>query len=328
MFANWIDPLEPIYLLRRLRREPSLLRKLASKLRFDRLSRVRASWSHTESPLVHWWDIPSVRMRWNRIITGDPAKNHCQYIAENYLAGGTLLHALSLGCGAGMKERQWAETGRFAAIDAYDLSERRIRAAAAAIQDTDHADIVKYRVADAYRLPLPRDHYDVVFFEHSLHHFSPLESLLLRVRAAMKPDGILVANEFVGPSRFQWTQRQLALVNGLLAAFPEEYKTVWNSRLPRLPARRPSKLAMWISDPSEAVESSSILPLLSRHFRILEQKGYGGTLLQLLFAGIAHHFVAPDSEGERLLEFCFALEDLLLQCKYIDHDFSLVVCRK
>jgi hypothetical protein len=81
---------------------------------------------------------------------------------------------------------------------------------------------------------------------------------------------------------------------------------------------------MWLSDPSEAVESSDIVPSIHSLFEVLEQKGFGGAILHLLFSGIAHHFVTPDVETRRLHEFAFSIEDTLLRLKEIEHDFALV----
>lgn len=326
MFGNWVNPIELVYFLRKLRRDSSFLGRFTSTLTRNESARVRESWSRIERP-GNWWDIPAVQRRWNVMITGDQAKSHCQYVAEKYLVNRTRLQALSLGCGDGAKEKQWFDTGRFAQIDAYDLSAEAIKEAESSIRETKYADGIRYRAADVYQLELPQTHYDLVFFEHSLHHFSPLEPLLNRVAHAMKPDGLLVANEFVGPSRFQWTDRQLEIINGLLSVFPKQYLRLWNSPLPRLPAWRPSKLSMWLSDPSEAVESSKIIPLLHKHFSIVEQRGYGGAVLHQLLAGIAQHFVSPDPHAQRLLQSCFEVEDLLLSTHDIEHDFALIILR-
>jgi hypothetical protein len=85
---------------------------------------------------------------------------------------------------------------------------------------------------------------------------------------------------------------------------------------------------MVVRDPSEAIESSKILPLLKTNFTVVEQKGYGGTILHLLFNEIAHHFVSPDAEGERLLKMCFSIEDLMLESGEIQPDFIFAVCKK
>ena len=327
MFNNWVSISELFHFLRRIRRDRLLQDKFARRLRITKNARIRASWAHTEAPPTNWWDIPAVQARWNRMVSGDENINHQQYVAAKYWSGNSLLKGLSLGCGSGAKEILWARTGMFASIDAYDFSEQRILAAIDSIRNVPEAEVIRFHVADISRLNLSDHSYDIVVFNHSLHHISPLETLVQQIKKVLKPRGLLVADEFVGPTRFQWTDRQLAAVNGLLQIFPKEYTTLFDSRFPRLKAIRPSKLAMWLSDPSEAIESSNIIPLLQKHFEVSEIKGYGGTVLHLLFAGIAHHFVNPDARGQQLLEFCFAAEDLLLDIQEMEHDFALVICR-
>jgi SAM-dependent methyltransferase len=261
------------------------------------------------------------------MIAGSPDVAYHRYVAEKHLRVEGL-RGLSLGCGTGARELLWAETGVFGSIHAFDISEKRIQAAVKTVQNTAYRDIIHYEVADAHTLELPAESYDVVIFDHSLHHFSSLDSLLRRVGGALVPGGLVVANEFVGPSRFQWTGRQLQVVNDLLRSFPREYTTLWDSDGPRVRAWRPGRLTMWLSDPSEAVESSEILTLLREHFDVLEERGYGGAILHLLFSGIAHHFINPGPVGERLLELAFRTEDALLRDGEVGHDFMLTVARK
>lgn len=290
--------------------------------------RVISSWSRTGGPPVHWWGIPAVQDRVNAMMTGKSDTPYQRFVAERYLRANGRQKALSLGCGSGAKEIAWAETGCIEVIDAYDISESRILAARTAPQETPFREVIRYRVGNVQNLQLPPESYDVVLFDHSLHHFSSLDVLLPRVHEVLKPGGVVVANEFIGPSRFQWSDRQLEVVNGLLAVFPRRYRTRWESKVCRERVWRPSKLAMWLSDPSEAAESSNIMSLMHKHFEVLEKKAYGGSILHLLFSGIAHHFVSPDHEAEQLLTFSFAVEDALLGSKEITHDFALLIARR
>src|SRR5438309_514355 len=69
---------------------------------------------------------------------------------------------------------------------------------------------------------------DAVFAHQSVHHVERLEALYATVRDALRPDAVFHLHEFVGPSRFQWSDAQLRLVNGLLDELP--------ARLRRLPS--------------------------------------------------------------------------------------------
>ncbi len=85
---------------------------------------------------------------------------------------------------------------------------------------------------------------------------------------------------------------------------------------------------MILSDPSEAVESSKIEMLLHKKFEIVEIKGYGGTILHMLFNGIAHHFLSDDAETQRWLNVCFEIEDVLLASGELQSDYIVAVCKK
>jgi hypothetical protein len=120
----------------------------------------------------------------------------------------------------------------------------------------------------------------------------------------------------LGLARFQWTDRQIEAVNGLLAVLPIKYKTLWKtSDIKKKMVRAKPLCACILGDPSEAVESDRIVPLLRTLFEVVELKGYGGSILHLLFNGIAHNFLNDDPETKHYLKMIFDVEDLLLQSR-------------
>jgi ubiquinone/menaquinone biosynthesis C-methylase UbiE len=290
--------------------------------------KVKVVWAHTQGEPTNWWDIPEVTARWNRLISGDAGVDYCAYVANNYLAKKNSLTALSLGCGTGSKELRWAELEKFSRIDAYDLSPSRIEVAQDSAVKNGRGTLINYQVGDIQRILLSENSYDLVLAEGSLHHFTPLREILPRISSFLKPQGYFIINEYVGPSRFQWTDRQMEAINGLLAVLPASYKTLWDGRTSKKKVFRPSRLSMMLVDPSEAVESASIEPLLQEYFEVLEMKKYGGSLLHMLFNGIAHHFCSQDAEAKRWLDILFAVEDALLEKGELSSDFLVAVCRK
>ncbi len=89
--------------------------------------------------------------------------------------------------------------------------------------------------------------------------------------------------------------------------------------VPNLPTAR----SVQAVDPSEAVRSAEIVPLLRRYFEIVEFKPLGGSILQFLLADIAGNF--QDKDGERLLEMLFAIEDALMAGGDLASDFAYIV---
>jgi len=325
MFNNFVNR-HDLHTL--VERGPRLALRTVAKFAQSKHRRVQSAWQHSSAPPTNWWNIPAVRARWNALISGDPALDYRQYALQKFLSQRRDLIALSPGCGTGHREIQWAKLDAFSRIDAYDLSEPRIEEARKRARESECDNIVHFHSGDIYALDLPRDHYDIVFAEQSLHHFSPLEPLLTRLRASLKPDGYFLVNEFVGPTRFQWTDRQLEVVNGLLSTLPEECRRIWRTGALKRRVFRPSKLRMVLTDPSEAIESARIVPLLEEMFEVTELTGYGGTVLHLLLNGIAHHFTSDDAPCRRLLDSCFAIEDALIESGELASDYAFAVCRK
>lgn len=278
---------------------------------------------------LHWTELPRVQARINRRVSGRPEVNPYEHtIARYWRASLPFARVLTLGCGEGELERGLARLGFATRHDALDLAPaaiERARAAAAAA-GLDH---IQYRVADLNRVSLEPAAYDCVLGAHSVHHLEALEHVLAETARALGPGGWLFLNEYVGPSRFQWTDRQLEVVNGLLAALPARFRRNL-ARPGTLKTRigRPSVLRMRLVDPSEAVRSAEILPLLPSYFEVVEVAGYGGTVLAVLLHEIAGNFADTEPGGAELLEAICDLEDALIACGDLTHDFAVVVARK
>ncbi|HVO76455.1 MAG TPA: class I SAM-dependent methyltransferase [Candidatus Bathyarchaeia archaeon] len=289
---------------------------------------VDKSWSHVEYPPKNWWDIPEVMERWNQMVSGDPRKDYVAYFLERHAAARRAMRALSLGSGTGSREVELARSGLFARVDGVDFSAPRIAYAARRAREAGFVGIINYVVGDAARVDLEPGSYDVVIAEQFLHHVSPLEPMLSRIGSLLARDGFFMFNEFVGPARFQWTDTQLKAVNALLAELPEKYRIRWKSGTVKRRIHRPGRLAVRLFDPTEAAESSRIVPLVREAFEVIELKGYGGSVLQPLFNDIAFNFLSRDPETGRYIRHCFETEDALLARGEISHDFVVGICAR
>lgn len=326
MFNNLVNAGDVLTIATKLRRGqlPGAVR------RFARLpeARVKSSWAHVTGEPTHWFDVPAVREREAMRASGDPSVSPVEWFSGEYLRGREGLVALSLGCGSGSKELSWARLAKFERIDGYDLSGPRIRSANERAEEAGFGDVLNFQEGDVYRCDLPRAHYDLVIFEDALHHFSPLDELLVRVRESLKPGGYVFLNEFVGPRRFQWPDRQVELADHLLGLLPPTYRRERESGAVKTAVARPSRLRMILRDPSESVESDQIMPAVARLFDVLEVRPLGGTLVHLVLQEIAHHFKPGDETSRSLLAFMFDVEDALLAVGEIASDHVLAVCRR
>ena len=80
---------------------------------------------------------------------------------------------------------------------------------------------------------------------------------------------------------------------------------------------------MRIADPSECIDSSSILPTLRGYLNPLVEKAYGGNILMHALKDIAHHFIDERIETDEVLERLFEFEDRYLKDNESDFWFGV-----
>ena len=305
------------------------LRTIVTRLSKGRIGRVKDAWKDSNKKRGStWWMIPEVSHRINELMTGDQNTDYYSYVSNKYLSKNKQLLGLSLGCGTGHREPKWAGLADFKRIDAYDISDNSIDTAKKQVEEKGLGNIINYYAGDIHKLDLPENEYDVVFIEHSLHHFSPLKNLLVNVNNWLKPDGVFVVNEFIGPTRFQWTKKQIDAANHVRSLLPEKYRAHIVDGAVNRKIYRPSRLSMIAKDPSEAIESAMIMPLLRDCLTVTEYKPCCGAILHLLFEGIAQNFMPMDEQAKRYFDMCLEIEDILTESGEIQSDYALVICTK
>lgn len=218
-----------------------------------------------------WMAHPAVRRHMNELLSGDP---HCwpiDWFVRAY-PGVAFEHALSIGCGTGALERDLLGRSLCRRMDAFDGSQVSIDIARAEAENAGLSERVRYFVADFNEPDLPSGAYDAVFFHQSAHHVAKLEKLFRSVLRALKPEGFLYLDEYVGPSRGDWNDAHLGSIRAIHHMLPRELRQ--RDDVP-LPIQR--------DDPSEAIRSSEILPQIRIGFDIDAIRGYGGNILSVLF---------------------------------------------
>jgi len=271
--------------------------------------RVTKSWDAvTQNTNKNWWAIPYIQKRWNKLITGDEEIEYSEYLIKKYFSRRKNLVLLSPGCGTGSKELKFAIFDYFKLIEAFDLSSERIAIAIRNAKENGFSNII-YSVSDIMAFNFEVNKYDVVLFDSSLHHVRELEFILSKVYNSLKDDGLLVINEYVGHSRFQWSKEQLNVSNVALKLLPDDYRKRWKSSRIKSKIYRPGILRMIISDPSESIRSQDILKEIYKKFNTVEEKSFGGNILHLILKDISHNFIESSDESIRLLNQLFKTED-------------------
>lgn len=238
---------------------------------------------------VSWMDEPLILQAIHERIGGATPASAGDWFVER-LNGRTFERGLSIGCGVGNLEREAIRRNVCATIDAFDGSVRSLRAARRLADEEGYAGRIRYFASDFNRPALPRNTYDIVFANQSLHHVGRLEKLFRALAYAMKPGAILYLDEYIGPSRTEWNDEVIAPHRAVFADLPAATRK--SGFLP---------LPIQSDDPSEAIRSSEIMPQLSIGFDLEEARSYGGNLLAVLYP-LMDWSRATDELKARLIE--------------------------
>lgn len=299
----------------------------------DRASRVSEHWARNVKARQsgefagNWLDHKAIgRLYINPMSTGSPEETWFPYVARKYFPE-PVGKALSLGCGGGALERHALALNVCSGFDAYDISEGSIEAAREEARREGILDRINYAAVDLNQIELEEDAYDAVFASMAVHHLENLEGVYAELVKALKPGGLFVFNEFVGPSQFQWTDRQLELANKLLQSIPERYRVADNGKVYGK-IKRNTIEEMNAQDPSESIRSAEIMAVTERFFEVVERRDYGGTLLHLVTeAGTISNYSSEDEEDVDLLRRMIDFEKRHIAAGDIKSDFTLVVAR-
>jgi len=266
-------------------------------------------------PEDHYWGAqPLVRRAINRRVTGDPNVWPMEWFARRYAAL-PAERGLSIGCGSGLLERDVVAKGICRHVDGVDFSPEAVAEARRSAAEANLGHALEYRVADVNALALPADRYDIVFFHGSLHHVRSVERALAQVKRALKPGGLLYLDEYMGPSRSDWTDADWAFA-----------RSAFDALAPELKNRRELMIPIPMDDPLESIRSSAILPETRRAFRVLEDRPYGGNILWFVFPCLDMKALREDRT--EALSRLIALEDHLLERGWVESYYRVIVGRK
>lgn len=229
-------------------------------------------WSHAfeHGGVTTWMSEERCRLSINELISGSPNEWPMEWFQRVFSPDPQSI-GLSLGCGDGALERDVRKKGICRQITGIDLSARALELAADTAASEGLAGI-EYERGDFNDLDLESDRFDIVFFHQAMHHVANLEGCIEQVQKSLKKDGLFYLDEYVGPSRDQWTDELVGAANAVFRAFPKELRT---TRTVPYPIEE--------DDPSEAVRSADIVPLVEAGFEVIERRDYGGHLLSLIY---------------------------------------------
>ena len=299
------------------------IRFLLSKFFTRAESRAISAFDQSFEGTSNWWEIPMVKERWNSLVTGNPSTDFDDYFIEKYASPSSRVRALSLGCGACQHELALASNPVFEEIVCVDINRENLDAAAARASELGLKNL-SFRCVNIDCFDFSAEKFDIVMFHQSLHHFPHIANLLgEKIPLCLAPNGILLINEYVGATRFQYPKEQIRNINKAIRLIPHEFKRRFKTSLYKKHYYGSGLLRMVIADPSEAIDSASIVPTLRKYYDIVEEKSYGGNILVSALKDIAFHFTQPDGKAQEALLRLFAFEDTYLTAHTSDFIFGI-----
>lgn len=140
----------------------------------------------------------------------------------------------------------------------------------------------------------PRDSYDALVANQSLHHVVHLERLCATAAGALSPGGLVVVSDMIGRNGHQRWPEALSIVREFWAELPDSYR--YHLQL----QRHEPEFRDWDCsfEGFEGIRSQDVLPTLSRHFEFEEFLAFANVIDPFIDRGFGPHF-DPDREWDR-----------------------------
>jgi SAM-dependent methyltransferase len=285
-----------------------------------------------------WLGTKLVQKHIQEKISGNQETGWLAYASERYfdpVLRDPARRCLILGANEGWLERGLRAYGFECQICASDIADKALGRARAASEALGYRNI-EYRVADL-NTDTFEGPFDCILAEGVLHHIENTERLLEHLHDLLTPEGVLVGVEYEGPFRFQLSELQVGWINAALACVPGELRPFWKGArlvppdldyLKKIHYVHPSEEAIRQTDPSEAVAGPALKTLIPRIFRVIERKGFGGTLLSYMGGHFPFELADSDAFVGGFLQLLVQIEDQVIRAGILEDDFVFYVLGK
>jgi SAM-dependent methyltransferase len=259
-------------------------------------------YSHKTPLILRWWQHDRIVCHINERVCGDaiPGQSHGLYRWLLHDFGPfPLKHGVSVGAGEAAKEIDVVRLGIVEQFDLFELSTVAIETGRQAIVRDGLADRMSFRHGNAFEQVGP---YDLVFWNNSLHHMYDVDEAVSWSFNVLRPGGLFVFDEYVGPTRMQFSEYVLDINTLYRRLLSHEYLIDPCSSGQILDAVHNVDVdALLTLDPSEAADSDNILPSIKKHFPDAVIKPTGGCVYHLGLNDILHNLRNDEAEIARAL---------------------------
>ena len=281
------------------------------------LAKAAEHWSAkpVQPERTRWWESPLIVRHINRTYcskTVEGTDGGDIELIRMLRAGRSFRRAVSVGGGNGFHEIRLLQSGLVDALDMFEISPTRAQQARERAIAAGVGKRLLVRVGDAFTQP-PEPTYDLVYWKDALHHMFDVAAAVRWSRDVLTTKGLFFMNEFIGPTRMQYSDRQLDLAARARAALPTA--CLDNPRRPGvlLPVRpaRPDLALMVEIDPSECADSSTIQSAVRQIFPGATLIPTGGIVYMLALNDVLANL--HETEDEPLLRAMMLADDLCIE---------------
>lgn len=276
-------------------------------------------WSQDTAQRGLWLLHPFIQKRLHQL-RGDRGLD--DWFVETCFAGRLAARGLGIGSGASMFELLLVQRGVVAAYDLYDISGGALEQARETARRFGIEGRVRFFHDDINHADIADRTYDLVTFISSLHHMTDLEGVLRRVHAALTPGGMVFADEYIGPDRFNFPDRHTEFVRHLYKVLDGDLKG------PTADLALPTPELVQATDPTEAVHSEDIVDAMRRVFGGVEITPMQNTLPFIMWGSLSHDALFDTAKGRDLVRLLIELDDLLIGRGSLPDYFALLAARK
>ncbi|RDU98394.1 class I SAM-dependent methyltransferase [Trinickia dinghuensis] len=269
-----------------------------------------AQYSKQRTLTTRWWESDYIVKRINRKVCGESLPGMSSGLhrvaAERFADRLPFARGVSIGCGTGSKERNVIRSGLVQHFTLFELSSVAVEQGRAQAAREGLEANMTFRMEDGMAAETGEGVYDVVYWNNALHHMFDVKAALEWSRRVLRKGGVMLMDDFVGPTRMQWSDQLLEINNAVRRAIPPQYlrypgrpDLMLQPRVERTPVA-----AIMAMDPSECADSVNILPELTRVFPDAWVHKTGGGIYHLALNDILHNIIAAQDYDllERLLE--------------------------
>ena len=303
-----------------------------------RRSKIAARWDNERvrqgMPILRWHQKKEVRRHISRLVAGktfDTVEEALRYKIRQHFGEIVFRKGVSIGCGTGSKEMAVLKSGLVESFDLYELSANRIKRGKRLAKRMGLEDRVKFHNTNAFE-EIAKESVDFVHWNASLHHMFDVPDAVSWSKEVLRPGGLFYLHEYVGPSRFQWSEESINLATNIRTALPDRLLVDprQNSKVKNVDRKvgRPDPDKVAERDPSESVDSSRILESIERTFPEAIVIPTGGAAYRIALGVIIGNFSEDDQNDMALLDLILAMDKFSIDLPGVGTLFAVAFAQK